>query len=245
MSVHEARKQVRLLLDDSSAADAPTAYYALFHPPERSAIFTQKDSAGRVVGFAGRFQTGIDLFRPLMTLRCTDPACAADVLSRALLPGRPYIFFANANQLPLVGGSLRVENERILNIYHLDVSRFKPELNVLVQTRKTADGLPRCVISANGLEAVAGLNWKSPAFAEIYVHVDAQARQRGWGRSVAAAITQLVLAEGRVPLYLVESDNEPSLRLAESLGYVSTGARQVYADAVYLGHPEALERERE
>ncbi len=234
-----------MLLDDSSAADAPTAYYALFHPPERSAIFTQKDRSGRVTGFAGRFQTGIDLFRPLVTLRCADADCAADVLSRALLPGRPYIFFANANQLPLVGGSLRVENERILNIYQLDVSRFSPELNVLVQTRKTADGLPRCVISSNGLEAVAGLNWKSPAFAEIYVHVDARARQRGWGASVASAITQMVLAEGRVPLYLVESNNEPSLRLAESLGYVSTGARQVYADVAYMGHPEVLEREHE
>ncbi len=245
MSIHEQRKQVRLLLDDTNAADAPTAYYALFHPPERSAIFTQKDRSGRLLGFAGRFQTGIDLFRPLVTLRCTDPGCAADVLARALTPGRPYIFFANVNQLPLVGGSFQIENERILSIYRLDVTRFTPELNVLVQMRRTADGSPRCVIETAGLEAVAGLNWSSPGFAEIYVHVDAPARQRGWGRSVASAITQAVLDSGRLPLYLFEPENEPSRRLAESLGYVDTGARQVYADVIYIGHPETLPHERE
>ena len=36
------------------------------------------------------------------------------------------------------------------------------------------DGSPRCVIETAGLEAVAGLNWSSPGFAEIYVHVDGQ-----------------------------------------------------------------------
>ena len=35
-SIHEQRTLVRRLLDDSSAADAPTAYYALFHDPARS-----------------------------------------------------------------------------------------------------------------------------------------------------------------------------------------------------------------
>jgi predicted GNAT family acetyltransferase len=52
-------------------------------------------------------------------------------------------------------------------------------------------------------------------------------------------VTQAVLAGGRTPLYLVESDNDPSRELAEKLGYVDTGAQQVYADAVYLGHPES------
>jgi predicted GNAT family acetyltransferase len=84
---------------------------------------------------------------------------------------------------------------------------------------------------------VAGVNWQSPAFAELYVHTDATVRQRGWGESVASVVTQAVLASGRTPLYLVESDNDPSRALAQKLGYVDTGARQVYADVVYLGHP--------
>ena len=239
MSIHTQRTLVRHLLDDSSPADAPTAYYALFHDPARSALFTRTDDAGRVTGFAGVFQTGIDLFRPLVTLRCSDALCAADLLGEALTPGRPYILFASANQLPLVGGSLRVDNSRVLHIYQLDVRRFHPVINVLVQHRDMPDGRPRCVIESSGLQAVAGVNWHSPGFAEIYVHTDAAARQRGWGESVASAVTQAVLEGGRIPLYLVESDNEPSLELADKLGYTDTGARQVYADVVYLGHPGA------
>lgn len=237
MSIHTQRTQVRHLLDDSSPADAPTAYYALFHDPARSTLFTQGDDTGRVTGFVGVFQTGIDLFRPLVTLSCTDAPCAADLLHEALTPGRPYILFANVNQLPLVGSSLRIENQRILSIYQLDVRRFQPVINVLVLRRDTPDGRPRAVIESGGAQAVAGVNWQSPGFAEIYVHTDAAARQRRWGESVASAVTQAVLEGGRIPLYLVEADNEPSLALAQKLGYTDTAARQVYADVVYLGHP--------
>ena len=236
MSIHTQRTQVRHLLDDSSPADAPTAYYALFHDAARSTLFTQADDTGRVTGFVGVFQTGIDLFRPLVTLCCSDAACASDLFHEALTPGRPYILFANVNQLPLVGSSLQIENHRILSTFQLDVRRFQPVINVLVQRRDTPDGRPRAVIESSGLQAVAGVNWQSPGFAEIYVHTDAAARQRGWGESVASAVTQAVLEGGRIPLYLVETDNEPSLALATKLGYTDTDARQVYADVVYLGH---------
>jgi hypothetical protein len=120
MSIHEQRKLVRRILDDTSPADAPTAYYALFHPPARSALFTQVDEAGQVMGFAGRFHTGFDLFRQVVTLYCRSAECAAGVLARALVPEHPYILFANLNQLPLVGGSLQIDNCRILHIYQLD-----------------------------------------------------------------------------------------------------------------------------
>jgi hypothetical protein len=236
-SIHEQRRLVRRLLDDTSPGDAPTAYYALFHDPARSVLFTQVDDAGRVTGFVGRFQTGIDLFRPLVTLACWDAASAADLLSQALAPGRPYILFANVSQLPLVGGSLRIDSQRILQIHRLDLGRFEHEVNVLVRCEKAHDGTPRCLIGSRDVMAVAGVNWTSPAFAEVYVHTDAPARQRGWGKSVASAVTQAVLAGGRIPIYLVEPENDASRRLAESLGYVDTGARQVYADVVYLGNP--------
>ncbi len=236
-SVHEQRTLVRRLLDDSSAADAPTAYYALFHDPARSTLFTTQDSAGQVVGFSGRFQTGIDLFRPLVTLICQRAEIAADLLAQALVPEHPYILFTGLSQYPLVGGNFEIDNHRILHIYRLDVRRFQPVINVLVRQEKAPGGTPRGVIESNGLRAVAGVNWQSPAFAELYVHTDPAVRQRGWGESVASAVTQAILAGGRIPLYLVESDNEPSRALAEKLGYVDTGARQVYADVVYLGHP--------
>jgi predicted GNAT family acetyltransferase len=69
------------------------------------------------------------------------------------------------------------------------------------------------------------------------VHVDPDARQKGWGRSVAIACAERVLGGGRLPIYLVEPGNEASIRLAESIGFRDTGARQIFADAVYLGHP--------
>jgi hypothetical protein len=236
-SIHEQRTLVRRLLDDSSAADAPTAYYALFHDPARSTLFTTQDDGGQVVGFAGRFQTGIDLFRPLVTLISQGAEIAADLLAQALVPEHPYILFASLSQFPLVSGNFEIDNHRILHIYRLDVRRFQPVINVLARQEKAHDGTPRGVIEGSGARAVAGVNWQSPAFAELYVHTDAAVRQRGWGESVVSVVTQAVLAGGRTPLYLVESDNDPSRLLAEKLGYVDTGARQMYADVVYLGHP--------
>lgn len=239
MELVEARRKIRLLIDENSPDDAPTAYYALFHAPERSALFTHQDERGRTLGFVGRFQTGVDLFRPLVTLKCSSPEGAAELLAKALTPGRPYILFAGLNQLAMVGGSMQLENQRILRIYTVEPARFKPEMNVLVLHKTTSGGLPRCEIldATNKPIAVAGVNWKSPAFAEIYVHTEPQARQKGHGRSVTAALTQRLLADGIRPVYLAESNNLPSVQLVESLGYVDTGSRQVYADALYKGHP--------
>lgn len=237
MTISTQRTQIRRLLDDASAADAPTAYYALFHDPTRSKLVTCVDGSGQVTGFAGAFQTGIDLFRPVVTMCCPDASCAADVLHRVLTVGRPYILFARSDQLALAGGSLRIDHQRTLHIYRLETRHFQPVLNVLVRQKHTPDGLPRSVIESGEQQAVAGVNWQSPAFAEIFVETAPAARQRGWGISVASALSQAILASGRVPLYLVDADNDASHGLAEKLGYVDTGAQQVYADVVYLGHP--------
>jgi len=242
-TLREQRALLAPLLDTSSPADAPTAYYALYHDPNRSSLFVQTNTEGRAAGFVGRFQTGIDLFRPVIVMRCWQPEVAADLLSEALIAGRPYLLFSSVNQLPMAGGSLQISNERLLSIYALDRSRFTPMINVLVVTKTAPDGTPRAEIHSGDLHAVAGVNWQSPGFAEIYVHTDAEARQRGWGRSVAAACTERVLASGRIPLYLVEKDNEASVNLAENLGYVDTGARQVFADTVYTGYPGQRQQE--
>jgi len=232
------RAAVRQLLDETDPADAPTAYYALYHDPARSKLFIHSVQAGRTLGFVGVFQTGIDLFRPLLTMLCSDVACARSLLKEALTPGRSYILFTRVNQLPLLGDLLRLDQARVLHILRLDPRRFQPVINVLARHEKAYDGTPRCVIEAGGAQAVAGLNWQSPAFAEVFVHTDPPLRGRGLGTSVVAGVTQAVLASGRTPLYLVEESNEPSRRIAEALGYVDTGARQVYADAVYVGQAE-------
>ena len=155
---------------------------------------------------------------------------AADLLAEALIVERPYILFCLMNQYILVGGSLEISNERILSIYALNRAHFKAEMNVLVTLGKTPQGAPRAMIEANQQRAVAGVNWQSPGFAEVYVDVDPQVRQKGWGRSVLVACSERVLAGGRQPIYLVEPSNTASVRLAESAGFVDTGARQVFAD---------------
>lgn len=237
MNAPDPRRALRHLLDERSPADAPTAYYALHHPPARTALFVEQDAGGRAVGFVARCQTGLDLFRPLATMRCPSPEVAVRLLDKALTVGRPYILFVPADQYPLAGGSVQVESERLLYIYRLDRARFKPLINVMVMQAAAPDGSPRYEVRSGGLQAVAGVNWQSPDFAEIYTHTEPGARGRGWGRSVVAACTERLLRDGRTPLYLVEAHNEASIALAESVGYVDTGARQVYAEVLYTGNP--------
>lgn len=237
LPINQARHLLHGMLDETSAVDAPSAYYALYHDPKRSVVFLRQDAQRRVLGYVGRFQTGIDLFRPVVNLHCWSPDVTADLLAEALKPGWSYLLFAKLNQLALVGGSMQVHHERILSIYALDPSRFKPQINVLLVHKTTPDGFPRVEINSNGIHAVAGINWQSPGFAEIYVNVDPEARQKGWGIAVVTGITERILSSGRLPLYLVEPSNEPSVRLARGAGYIDTGARQVYAECEYVGHP--------
>ncbi len=242
MSIREARNTIRhRLLDDTSIIDAPTAYYALYHDPNRSEIRTRLRPSGRPDGFVGRFQTGYDLFRPLVTMRCRTPEVAADLLAEMLIPARPYIFFASANQIDNLGGSFQIEVERLLHIYYLDSARFRPTVNVMVIERTAPDGQPRFEIHSGGPMAVSGINWMSPGFAEIFVHTEPLARKRGWGRSVVTACTEHVIRSGHLPLYLVEPDNDASVELARSVGFVDSGARQIYVEGIYLGHPSQQE----
>lgn len=234
----EQRALVRQLLDSDSPADAPTAYYALHHDLQKSHLISLPGPDGRTRAFAGWFRTGLDLFRPLVTLAAATPEDAASVLAQALTTARPYIIFARKADYAFTGGSFEIQSERTLDILTLDRSRFQPVVNVLVRRSRSPERTPRAEIrSRDTIMASAGVNWQSTRFAEIYVQTEPEARQRGWGKSVAAAVIDDLLESGRHPLYLVESTNEASMALADSLGFRPVGAQQVYAEAVYTGHP--------
>jgi ribosomal protein S18 acetylase RimI-like enzyme len=235
MTLSLERKRIRELVDDSDIKDAPSAYYALFHDPQKSDLHTAVNGDGKTVGFVGSFQTGQDLFRRLVTMKCQQVDVAKELLAETLVVGRHYLFFANLSQLQVLDGNLQLENERILEIYRLETIRFQPEINVMVVHKQAPNGTPRCEINSSGYGAVAGVNWMSPGFAEIYVQVDEATRGRGWGKSVVSALTETLLRMGRTPLYLVESNNVASRQLAEGVGFVNTGSRQVFADAIYNG----------
>lgn len=238
------RQAIRHLLREREPADAMAAYYALHHPEDKTTLVVPPASGEsiRPGGYVALSRTGIDLFRPLVTMRLpTDHDAdateqAADLLRLALGSGQPVILSFPQRYGPLIHALFDVQSEERLRLYVLDPQRFEPIVNVLVTQSTGPGGLPRFTIrsSQTGEEEVvasASLNWQSPNFAEIAVNTRPQYRRQGWGRSVVAAMSQRLLETGRTPLYAVSEDNSPSIQLAESVGFVDTGVREFMLQA--------------
>lgn len=230
------RNEIRDVLNEFDPADALSSYYALHHDPRRTTLFVHREADGMVDGFLARCQTGFDLFRQLVTLRVrgsNDPL--TPLLTEALVPGRPYLMIIPTSLVKRVEARVRLTDHVENHILRLDPARFRPEMNALVVTRKDKDGNPRAEIRRGGQPvAVAGVNWRSPIFAEVYVQVDPPARGRGLGRSVVKAVVAELLKMGVTPLYSVSEDNNASYDLALDVGFVDTGARECMAQAVRM-----------
>lgn len=242
MTLAEQRRAIRPLVNEHQAADAMVAYYAFHHPDDRTQIVTTPEDAGpgQATGFVTLSRTGIDLFRPLVTMRLPnggqDYEASSELLQRALQPGMPVIISAPSAYLPLLRALLDIQSEEALRLYILDPGRYEPVINVLVARTTTPGDLPRYIIrsnhSTNGeIVASAALNWQSPSFAEISVFTRPDQRRQGWGRSVVAAMVEDLLKSGRTPLYVVAEDNIPSIQLAESVGFIDTGVRETMLQA--------------
>lgn len=245
--LREQRRAMRHLLREQDAADAMAAYYAFHHPDRKTTLVlwpegVAEDAGGRADGYVALSRTGIDLFRPLVTMRLpTDldafaTQAAADLLRLALAPGQPVILNVPARYRPIIGALFDIQSEEYLRLYALDARRFEPIVNVLVTRSDGANGLPRFTIrsSQSGREEVmagASLNWQSPRFGEIAVNTLSQYRRQGWGRSVVSALANYLIESGRIPLYVVSEENGASIHLAESLGFVDTGARDLLIQA--------------
>ncbi|MFO7662235.1 MAG: GNAT family N-acetyltransferase [Chloroflexota bacterium] len=238
------RRAIRRLLRQDDPADAMAAYYAFYHPEAKTTLVVSPEGASRADGFVTLSRTGIDLFRPLVTMRLpieSDPElpgqqASTALLRRALDPGRPVILNIPARYLFLIRAIFDIQSEENLLNYALDPLRFEPIINILVTRTEGPNGLPRFIIRSaqSGEEevvAAASINWQSPTFAEIGVNTRPQFRRQGWGRSVVAAMAQYLLDSGRTPLYVVSEENQPSIQLAESVGFVDTGSRAVLLQA--------------
>jgi GNAT superfamily N-acetyltransferase len=232
LSVNAKRQEARDLLNEFDAADALASYYALYHDPNRSALFTHHDDQGKLDAFLARAQTGFDLFRPLVTLRVRGAGVPEGLLREGLQPGRPYLLIvpdALAEKLKPHLDLTDVTRNRVLR---LDPARYQPVVNVLVEERGDEAGNPRCEIRrGQQVLALAGVNWRSPLFAEVYVHVHEESRRRGWGKAVVAACAAALHRMEVTPLYIAAEDNGASLELAGAVGFVDTGAREVMAQA--------------
>lgn len=239
------RRAIRSLLDQSDPADAAAAYYAFHHADSRTQLFLYPPSADPARGYAAVSRTGIDLFRPLVTLRLPDddPEGAADLVYDALAPETAAFVHAPAAYSPLLRAFFDVHSERTLYLYRLDRRRFEPEINVLVTRSDTPDDLPRFVVrpthpeSEGEIGASATVNWQSPDFAEVAVYTNPAYRKRGWGRSVVSALVRHLLENGRTPLYEVTQNNRPSIQLARSVGFINTGAEKSLLEGTLRPRP--------
>lgn len=241
------RRAIRRLLGERDPADAMAAYYAFYHPDDRTTLVlapegVEAGAIGHADGYVALSRTGIDLFRPLVTMRLPtdrDPAgaqAAVDLIGRALAPGQPVILNVPARYRPLIDALFDVQAEETLRLLALAPEQYEPLINVLVARDSGPGGLPRFIIRAapNGREEVvasASLNWQSPYFAEIAVNTRPQYRRQGWGRSVVAALSGYLLDSGRRPLYVVSESNEASAALAESVGFSDSGVREYLLQA--------------
>ncbi len=229
--LNHKRRAIRLLLSSSDPADALTSYYALWHDPRRTYLHVHYNAAHKADGFITVSQTGADLFRPLVTLRASSRAVAAELLHTALTPRRPYRIIVPVKLASVIRDHLVLQKSALNRIYTLDAARFQPVINVLVQRITAPQGGIRFQIESQGrVAALSGTNWRSPSFGEVFVYVHPESRGRGWGKSVASACTTALLEERVRPLYTVEEDNEASIHIAADLGYSDTNLREFAAE---------------
>lgn len=250
MSLSEKRRQIRRLLDERNPADAQADYYAFYHPNDKTQLFTLPGGGGLAQGYICLSRTGIDLFRPLLTSRLPsttsgpgiDLELAKSLFQTAVPPGTGVIMSVPEAYYPVIAALFEIQARQALKLMILDQAKYEPIINVLVTQAETYNGLPRFLVRSKAgvgpsepaeIAASAGLNWRSPQFAEIYVHTKPAYRRRGFGRSVVAAIVQNTLESGRTPLYAVGVENDASIQLAESVGFVDIGAVDLLLEAAF------------
>ena len=123
---------------------------------------------------------------------------------------------------------LDVSSSERLRVYCLEPQHFRPTINALVQPGAGTTGMPRFEIrSEQRTLSTAGVIWRSPNFAEIYVSTVPEARGRGWGRAVVAALANQLLGSGVLPIYVTAENNQRSIRVAEAIGFIDTGTNMV------------------
>ncbi|MCP4424753.1 MAG: GNAT family N-acetyltransferase [Chloroflexi bacterium] len=240
----ESRQAIRHLLDERSPADAIASYYAFHHPDAKTQALTYPADAARADGYVVLSRTGMDLFRPFVTLRLpiADMAASIELIYQAIMPGTAVILIVPPDYLPLLQAVFALQTEERLRIFVLDQVRFEPIINVLVTETRGPNNLPRFIIRRfnspdQEIVASAGLNWQSPTFAEISANTVPNRQRQGWGRSVVAAMANYLLSNGRTPLYVVSENNAPSSRLAHSVGFADRGIRRVLLQATLKSRP--------
>ena len=142
------RRAIAHLLDASKAADARASYYAFDHPENRTTIVQHPFSSGHALGYVCLSRTGLDLFRPLLTMRLPwgDMDTSSDLLRSALPAGAAVLMSVPALYMPLTGARFEIQQQSEMAFYALDRGRHEPIVNVLTTRSAGANGLPRFAI---------------------------------------------------------------------------------------------------
>ncbi len=213
-------------------------YYALHHPADRVTLYTFHPTHAGITGFLALARTGLDLFRPLAVPFVASPRGLAALLRAALKPNRPVVLHLPLEQRAWAEEVVDLSDMQAAEVLRLDLREFQPVINVLVVETRSPGGWPRYEIrSGDTVYVAAGLNWKGPTFAEVYLDVDPSVRGRGFGKSVLAAIAGRLLGESLIALYRVADEDFAGRAEAEALGFRPTGLRVLTAQAA-LKHPE-------
>jgi RimJ/RimL family protein N-acetyltransferase len=242
MALTQQRRAIFHLLDEANPGDAMAAYFAFYHPDDRTVLRPYPYTAPRAQGYVALSRTGMDLFRPFVTLRLPihDMQTSTNVIYEAIDAGTAVILNAPSRYAPLLHALFDIQTEENLSLYRLRPSSFEPIINVLVTQDKAPNGLPRFLIRDRDNDVIGAsaiLNWQSPSYAEIGVTTQPGYRRRGWGRSVVSAMANYLLENGRTPLYVVAQNNEASIQLSESVGFSDSGVREIMIQAVLKPSP--------
>src|SRR5690554_4646531 len=109
----QQRQSIRHLLNENNPADAMAAYFAFYHPDAKTQLFLYPPDAKTPTGYLTRSKTGMDLFRPLITLRLPpqDFEGSAALVAQALAPGASVILSAPVIYEPLLRALFEVHKE--------------------------------------------------------------------------------------------------------------------------------------
>ena len=242
MALTQQRRAIYHLLDETNPADGMASYFAFHHPENRTILRPYPYAAIRAQGYVALSRTGMDLFRPFVTMRLPihDMQTSTDVIYEAIDVNMAVILNAPARYAPLLHALFEIQSEEQLSLFQLRPSAFAPIVNVLVTQDTAANGLPRFSIrdrENDVIGASATLNWQSPTFAEIGVTTKPGYRRRGWGRSVVSSMANFLLENGRTPLYVVSQTNQASIQLAESVGFRDSGTRETMLQGILKPRP--------
>lgn len=220
------RTYVQSMLSTHSPADALASYYALHHNPDRTSLFLHENESGQTDGFLVRAHTGMDLFTPTVTMRAKSDQAAATLFRIGLISNRPYYVLLPPELEAVAAHELEITALAKLHVYCLESKNFRHIINALVQPNTDLNGLLRFEIrSKERALSSARVIWQSQYFAEISVSTVPEARRRGWGRSVVSALANELVQMGIQPIYVTTEDNPGSIRIAQAVGFVDTGAR--------------------